>query len=349
MGSRDNNTKMANTLSNLRNAQKDLINDFMRELIDESVFLGELPPIIFQGTNFGYTSGGFILPGTTSNIIDKFPFASDANATDVGDLLSAVQRPAGQSSTTHGYTSGGVSGPSFTTTQSNTIQKFPFTSDGNATDVGDLTVRRTAVAGQASAANGYGYSSGGGAGPPNVKYNVIDKFPFSADANAADVGNLTIAREFGAGQSSDASGYTSGGYIRPTDANQIDKFSFATDTNATDVGDLTIARWTSSGQSSKTHGYTSGGWPPATSQAQRRIDKFSFASDGNATDVGDLSADRRGTAGQSSTLSGYSSGRDGGTPPVTTVIEKFPFSTDANTTDVGDLTVGRGFSAGQQY
>jgi len=336
---------MNNKLANL---QKDVLNDAVRELVDKSVFVGELPPIIFQGTNFGYTSGGFIPPSTVTNVIDKFPFASDANATDVGDLISSVQRPAGQSSTTHGYTSGGVSGPSFTTTQSNTIQKFPFTSDGNATDVGDLTVRRTAVAGQASAANGYGYSSGGGAGPPNVKYNVIDKFPFSSDANATDVGNLTIAREFSAGQSSDASGYTSGGSA-PSSSNVIDKFSFATDANATDVGDLTIARYMSSGQSSKTHGYTSGGWPSGTFQAQRRIDKFSFASDGNATDVGDLSGDRRGTAGQSSTLSGYSSGRDGGTPPVTTVIEKFPFSTDTNTTDVGDLTVGRGFGAGQQY
>ena len=35
------------------------------------------PPPIFQGTNFGYTSGG-TGPGVPSqNIIDKFPFASD--------------------------------------------------------------------------------------------------------------------------------------------------------------------------------------------------------------------------------------------------------------------------------
>jgi hypothetical protein len=341
---------MTNTLLN---SHQGIINDAMRDLVDESVFLGELPPIIFQGTNFGYTSGGFLDPALVQdalNIIDKFPFASDANATDVGDLLSAAQRTAGQSSTTHGYTSGGVSGPS-SGTRSNTIQKFPFSADANATDVGNLTVARDGVAGQSSAANGYGYSSGGGVGPPNVIYNVIDKFPFSADANAADVGDLTTAREFSAGQSSDASGYTSGGYNYPpnSNANRIDKFSFATDTNATDVGDLTIMRYMSSGQSSKTHGYTSGGWPSSTSQAERRIDKFSFASDGNATTVGSLSTDRRGTAGQSSTLSGYCSGRGGGTPPVTTMIDKFPFSTDANTTDVGDLTVGRGFSAGQQY
>ena len=50
-------------------------------------------PIVFQGTVSGYTSGGG--PGQT-NVIDKFPFASDANATDVGDLTQARQGGAGQ-------------------------------------------------------------------------------------------------------------------------------------------------------------------------------------------------------------------------------------------------------------
>ena len=45
-----------------------------------------------------------------SNIIDRFPFASDANATDVGDLtVSRGDAPGGQSSTTHGYATGGSS------------------------------------------------------------------------------------------------------------------------------------------------------------------------------------------------------------------------------------------------
>ena len=44
------------------------------------------------GFTSGYTSGGF----PAINTIDKFPFASDANATDVGDLTVARQNPAGQ-------------------------------------------------------------------------------------------------------------------------------------------------------------------------------------------------------------------------------------------------------------
>ena len=94
----------------------------------------------FQGTVSGYTSGGLDSPGVNVNTIDKFPFAADGNATDVGDLTQARSFVAGQSSSESGYTSGGTS--------LNTIDKFPFATDANATDVGDLTVARRVYAGQ---------------------------------------------------------------------------------------------------------------------------------------------------------------------------------------------------------
>ena len=92
---------------------------------------------VFQGTVSGYTSGGQV-GASASNIIDKFSFAADANATDVGDLTVARSGVAGQSSAVSGYTSGDVS--------SNVIDKFPFAADGNATDVGDLSVARSSGA-----------------------------------------------------------------------------------------------------------------------------------------------------------------------------------------------------------
>ena len=52
-----------------------------------------------QGSTSGYASGGYVTPLTSvTNIIDKFPFSSDANATDVGDLSVARAYVAGQSS-----------------------------------------------------------------------------------------------------------------------------------------------------------------------------------------------------------------------------------------------------------
>jgi hypothetical protein len=294
----------------------------------------------FQGRYFGYTSGGQQPTSPLDNTIDKFPFPSDSNATDVGDLTVARHTLVGQSSDTSGYTSGGVT-PSPSPVVTNTIDKFPFASDANATDVGDLTAaRRGPPAGQSSTTSGY--TSGGSIPTSSPLYtNVIDKFPFSSDGNATDVGDLTVARHAVAGQSSDASGYTSGGFSGPpnTTHNIIDKFPFSSDANATDVGDLTVARQIPTGQSSTTSGYTSGGFP-----SYNIIDKFPFSSDANATDVGDLTVTRNGGAGQSSTASGYTSGGSS----TSDVIDKFPFSSDANATDVGDLSLARSNVAGQQ-
>ena len=110
---------------------------------------------------------------------------------------------------------------------------------------------RYAAVGQSSDVSGYlsgGYSPSPSAGPKTI----IDKFPFAANENATatDVGDLTVARREGAGQSSTASGYTSGGYATFGNGtvNVIDKFPFASDANATDVGDLSTTRYNGAGQ-----------------------------------------------------------------------------------------------------
>ena len=243
--------------------------------------------------NHGYSSGGNREPpsfGQIDNIIEKFPFSSDDNATDVGDLTQKREKSAGQSSAFHGYASSG-GGASPTTTFYTTVDKFPFGSDTNATDVGDLTVARSSTGGQSSPT--HAYTSGGRIFiyhpyAPNVEYkNDIDKFPFSVEAaNATDVGDLTSA-EMGMGQSSTTHGYHTGGATSPYN-NIIDKFPFSSDANATDIGDLTVKRFHGTGQSSTTHGYTSGGSFPPYSATRNIIDKFPFTSDTNATDVGDL-------------------------------------------------------------
>ena len=70
------------------------------------------------------------------NKIQKFSFASDGNASDVGDLLLTTGLATGVSTATEGYITGGYqpAGGDY----SNTIQKFPFAADGNTSDVADL-------------------------------------------------------------------------------------------------------------------------------------------------------------------------------------------------------------------
>jgi len=310
-------------------------------------YLHIAPP--FPGTVSGYTSGGIVgIPGRSAlepeylNTIDKFPFASDANATDVGDLINGVDRSTGQSSDIFGYSSGGIGAiiPRF-----NIVQKFPFATNANATDVGDLTLARAHSSGQSSIM--FGYNSAGAG--PSGDTNVIDKFPFATDSNATDVGDLVRVKQGTAGQSSTVFGYTSGGSqippISPFGPSGIiiEKFPFASDTNSTDVGNLTQSRTALSGQSSDTSGYNSGGLSTINT-----IDKFPFATDANATDVGDLVQGRLGPAGQSSTVFGYVSGGGYSSTNQNNIIEKFPFASDTNATDVADLTQGRIYSSGQQ-
>tara|TARA_R110000822_G_scaffold14082_10_gene49693 strand:+ start:113 stop:1243 length:1131 start_codon:yes stop_codon:yes gene_type:complete len=287
----------------------------------------------FQGSNHGYTSGG-IGPSGNTDVIDKFPFTSGGNASDVGNLTSTSgQGGAGQSSTANGYAN---SFQSF----SSKIDKISFASDGNATTSGDVGYTADGLCGQSSTANGY--ASG---------YGYVNKFPFAADADAVDVANLDgAASGYGAGISSSFDGYVAGGGYNPG-ITPIDKFPFAADANATDVGDLSVARGFMSGQNSSTHGYTSGGSTSNLNTMTDTIDKFPFVNHGTATDVGNLSVARGYTvAGQSSTTHGHASaGRAMPGYAASNVVDKFSFAGDGNATDVGDLTVARITSSGQQY
>lgn len=173
-----------------------------------------------------------------------------------------------------------------------------------------------------------GYTSGGGTAP-TTGLNTIDKFSFTSDGNATDVGDLTIARTWtGAGQSSSVSGYTSGGYST-TDTKVIEKFPFATDENAVSVGNLTNFMFAGSSHHTQTYGYHGGGTWSAGATSYSNIDQISFATDGDATTVGNLSTARYPSTGQSSLTDGYSMN------PV--IRDKFPFASGGTAVDLGNL------------
>tara|TARA_B100000085_G_scaffold67703_1_gene60481 strand:+ start:25 stop:1245 length:1221 start_codon:yes stop_codon:yes gene_type:complete len=149
-----------------------------------------------SGTH-GYTAGGYNWPNTPAendrkNVIDKFPFAATANATDVGDITSTRNNLIGTSSTTHGYINGGDN-PS--QVQQNIIEKYAFASDGNSTDVGDLTSTRRNS--NASSAPDKGFIASGGVSTNANRYSDIQSYPFASDTNATDGGDLVTAAASG--------------------------------------------------------------------------------------------------------------------------------------------------------
>jgi hypothetical protein len=259
----------------------------------------------------------------------------------------------------------------------NVVDRVSFTSDGNATDIGDLTVARHWTAG-ATDFSTYGYTMSGGSGvavidrfafagtfsctdvgdilqthtshagassPQGYGYysggantTHIDKFQMSASANSTDVGDLTTSREESGGTCSITYGYVVGGYSGG-DINIIEKFPFASDTNSADVGNLVAGTSGAGGTSaSATHGYLANG---SQGGATNMIQKWTFASDANATDVADTAYSSYHPGGASATAYGYVWG---GRNPYYNNINKYAYASDANGTDVGDLTQAIGYT-----
>jgi len=309
-----------------------------------------------QGSTAGFIAGGHrfdLSPphNVVINSIDKISFSSDGNATDQGDLLAVQCSLQGTSSSTHGYQAGGGY-PG----KSNVIQKFAMASTGNATDVGDLT-GATASPGNAGGAmsQDYGYFIHG-FGPSAVQNN-IEKYDFSSDGNATDVGDQSYVSQQQFVHSSETDGFITGGIVpgQPDAvAQSIEKFPFSSDANAADTsGDLSPGEWRHGASwSTATHGYVAGGRAPPVSPPTafqtNAIYKYPFSiSSGYGTDVADLTRVVNRNVGVASTTHGYSAGGDPSASPYSSnVIEKHCFSSGANATDVGDLVSSRYDSPG---
>lgn len=298
----------------------------------------------FQGTVAGFVTGGQNVTGPVVNYlldIERFSFASDSTISNVGSFSGGKAEHGANSSTTHGYLCGGRGAGG------SVVQKFPFATTTTGSSVFNLTVFRYGMSSQSS--SNHGYNCGGTNGIST--YNLIDKFPFSVDSVATDVGDITAGptpeTKYQIGNSSTSHGYSVGGGDFPTQQrNIIEKFPFATDANATDVGDMiqSLYSYTCIGQSSQSHGYVTSTSPGPGSSASIR--KFSFVTDGNSSNVGLLTVGRQAGTGISSTVSGYTCG--GFISDYSNIVDKFSFVTDGNAVDVGDLVAVKYAAGGTQ-
>ena len=235
----------------------------------------------------------------------------------------------------NGYAMGGwpLSGPF------GTIDKYSYSSDGNATKVADLQDREASGSQHSTTTHGY---YGGGLINNSTITDTIQRFQFSNDSDAVDTTQDLLAPAgwyYGSCQS-DTYAYVHGGKAPPAN-NAIDviqKFQFNTSNNATDVGNLYATTSSNAGANSLTHGYAAGGYNPQGPTIRIRvIQKWPFASDTNATDVGDIAQGAYGCSGCTTTTHGYSLGGHDGSS-YSNIIEKFSYAADGNSTDVGDMT-----------
>ena len=210
------------------------------------------------GTSHGYRAGGYNSasgygwPNNNTDTIDKYAYASDGDASDVGNLTARTDGNACHSSETYGYA---ATGDHPVTT---TIWKWAFASDGDASAYsGDLTGGGWASTGTYSKENGY-TSGRNNSGP---FFDTVDKFNFASENDATDVGNLTVGRSYTASQSSETHGHCSGGSGGGR-RDEIDRWAFASDGDATDVGDILAGNAQPSGSQSQSYGWRSdySGW-----------------------------------------------------------------------------------------
>lgn len=267
----------------------------------------------------GYAFGSY--PGSPSGtvvddtLIQKFPWAitDGTTAAKTGNTtLSGRYGYCGVMSPTTGFIAGGH--PPHT----KTIQSFPFTTDADATNVGDLISEKYFAAPGVSQTHGF-VAGGSKATTGLPRFKHIESFPLSNAVTVSNIGNLTQFVASSQGASSSAThGYIHGGKTIPTpdgvgpplgdDNDRIEKYSFATSADGVDVGNLTTTRYENAGSSSSTHGYSAGGRNPGLTNA---IEKFPFAADTNATDVGDLVATPTSPSGSTYAAAGNLQGAGG--------------------------------------
>ena len=135
-----------------------------------------------SSADYGYVAGG--LP--SNDVINRFSFAAETDATDVGDLSSGRWRNSAATKGTqdYGYTFGYYPG-------GNSIDKYQMVATANGSDVANL---HTGEAFSFSiSAREYAYVCGG-----RPATNQIQQYNTATDADAIDWANLTRNSENGA-------------------------------------------------------------------------------------------------------------------------------------------------------
>ena len=215
---------------------------------------------------------------SNTDVIQFVTIAQKGNGTDFGDLTSGRHAATGASNGTRGLICGGEFGSS--PTYRNTIEYVTIAQTGNAVDFGDMTESKRDQGSCASPTRAIiagGYSTDPVSGS---QINTIMYVTTSTQGNAANFGDLTVARMGIGGASNAVRGIFSGGH--PSNAT-MDSVEIATLGDATDFGDLFQATFRGGAASSPTrYVYYGGNVSP-----YRDVQYVQFSTRGNAQDFGD--------------------------------------------------------------
>jgi len=251
-----------------------------------------------RGLIMGGNSPGAPNDGRLNNI-EFVTISSAGNSQDFGDLTGNGRSNLGScASATRGFAMGGFD--ENTPNYNNEIDFVTISSTGNATDFGDLIVKRQPPCSFSNATRGCcagGYIIGAATPlyPSNQGVNIIDFITMTSAGNALDFGDMTIAYRDRDSLQSPTRGFMIGGYFSPgTDSNVIEFVVTATTGNGTDFGDTTAGRdgWGQNGYGNATRGViplASGGGP---NYVHDSLNYITLSTLGNSIEYGDLTTNR---------------------------------------------------------
>jgi len=297
-----------------------------------------------------------------SDLLNTFIFATLGSSTSFGNLTTGRNgAPQGTTDGVRGTYSGGMA-----PNQSNVIDFIEITTNGNATDFGDLSVARGEASSADSKTRSVIFSGRTNSPSPGTIADVIDFFETASQGNATDFGDMNVPRKgMAGGLSNSIKGFSAGGTASPGNTNSIEQITFATRSNGSDFGDLTVARSACPGNTSS-HGGLQGFHPRAPElysptgkivpsgfgqgdlgvynggeapSGTNVIDFIQISNIGNARDFGDLTA-ANAIGGAVSSATRYVTIGDNDANLNTYYLE---FRTKGNTAFFGDLTV-RGYA-----
>ena len=257
----------------------------------------------FSSTTRGIAFGGQTAsPDTQTNVIQFVTIATEGNAIDFGDLLTAKRRLGGQghANTTRGITAGG-GGDS--PAPDNVIEYVTMATTGNSINFGDLNEEKDNSASTGSStrmliAGGRDYT------PSATIVNKIEYITMATTGNVTDFGDLTAGRaELGKASSGVRGLFVGGG--TPTKVNTVDYITIATTGDAVDFGDIPL---TTSGMASADNsiiGIFQGGNTPSRTSLMQSIN---IATTGDGSNYGDcnITSPLQGRAGCSDSHGGLS-------------------------------------------
>ena len=219
----------------------------------------------------------------------------------------------------------------------NAIEFITVASTGDATDFGDMTIRRYGETGVNDTVRGI--LGGGGSTTPFVPShngitNMIEYVTIAQTGNAVDFGDLVHTGFPGASMNSTTRGIIArqNGPVGPNAI--MDTIIMRTLGNATDFGDCISGTGSnvSGGVCNATRGILAGGYG---SGPHNIIQFITMATLGNAQDFGDLITGANNMRAASSKTRGITAGAS--TPSNSNVIESLQIATTGNSVDFGDM------------